>query len=176
MNCASGGKKIESGVDADDSGALNGGEVAATNYVCDGAGGGSGTLYFTRSLNFAGFVSPEYAQLNGATLSPNDANCTTAATGCVNTFIPRACTLKNLYVQSQDALGQTVAVTVRYAAPNSLSYTDGPSCSLASGAGNTCTDTSTSVALMQGSVIELRTTWTGTLASPAKFYVSVECQ
>jgi hypothetical protein len=41
-NCAAGGKRIETGVDADGSGTLVGAEIAATNYVCNGINGMDG--------------------------------------------------------------------------------------------------------------------------------------
>lgn len=42
-NCANGGKKIESGLDSDNSGMLDAGEVTATNYVCNGTNGTNGS-------------------------------------------------------------------------------------------------------------------------------------
>lgn len=41
-NCASGGTKIESGLDTDGDGSLAAGEVTSTAYVCDGATGADG--------------------------------------------------------------------------------------------------------------------------------------
>ncbi len=41
-NCAKGGQKIESGVDANGNGVLDSGEVIATSYACNGAQGKSG--------------------------------------------------------------------------------------------------------------------------------------
>jgi hypothetical protein len=41
-NCAAGGKKLTAGVDANDSGVLDAGEIAATAYICNGAVGAIG--------------------------------------------------------------------------------------------------------------------------------------
>jgi hypothetical protein len=41
-NCAAGGKKIQTGLDANGNGTLDAGEVAATSYVCNGATGANG--------------------------------------------------------------------------------------------------------------------------------------
>ncbi|MBC7412665.1 MAG: hypothetical protein H7331_09465, partial [Bacteroidia bacterium] len=43
VNCSNGGKKVESGIDTNNSGVLDAGEVTATNYVCDGLVGSNGT-------------------------------------------------------------------------------------------------------------------------------------
>ncbi len=42
-NCATGGKKVESGLDFDNNGTLDTIEVTSTNYVCNGAVGDTGT-------------------------------------------------------------------------------------------------------------------------------------
>ena len=42
-NCANGGKKIQTGLDANANGSLDGGEVATTDYVCNGLDGTNGT-------------------------------------------------------------------------------------------------------------------------------------
>jgi len=42
-NCASGGKRIDSGLDANSNGSLDAGEIASTDYICDGAPGTNGT-------------------------------------------------------------------------------------------------------------------------------------
>jgi len=41
-NCSDGGKKIETGIDLNDNGVLDAGEVTATSYVCNGAPGADG--------------------------------------------------------------------------------------------------------------------------------------
>ena len=42
-NCANGGTKVETGLDTNNDGTLQAGEVTATNYVCNGANGSNGT-------------------------------------------------------------------------------------------------------------------------------------
>ncbi len=42
VNCANGGKKVESGIDDDGNGVLDVAEVDSTNYVCNGADGSAG--------------------------------------------------------------------------------------------------------------------------------------
>ncbi|MEQ1734024.1 MAG: hypothetical protein ABL940_10140 [Bacteroidia bacterium] len=54
VNCPNGGKKVESGIDTNNSGVLDAGEVTATNYVCDGA---SGALNAWALLGNAGTIA-----------------------------------------------------------------------------------------------------------------------
>ncbi len=42
VNCATGGQKIETGIDTNNSGVLDAGEVTASAYVCNGVGGAGG--------------------------------------------------------------------------------------------------------------------------------------
>ena len=42
LNCTTGGKKIQSGIDLNNNGALDSSEVLQTNYVCNGAAGATG--------------------------------------------------------------------------------------------------------------------------------------
>lgn len=56
-NCAKGGQKIESGLDANGNGALDPAEVTATSYACDGAQGKSGCSAAPGALSLAGALA-----------------------------------------------------------------------------------------------------------------------
>ncbi|MEQ1734384.1 MAG: hypothetical protein ABL940_11975, partial [Bacteroidia bacterium] len=60
-NCANGGKKVESGIDTNNSGVLDAGEVTATNYVCDGATGATGPTGLTGAVGATGPAGPSGA-------------------------------------------------------------------------------------------------------------------
>ncbi len=45
LNCENGGKKIETGVDLNDNGVLDAGEIVSSFYVCNGINGSNGTGY-----------------------------------------------------------------------------------------------------------------------------------
>jgi hypothetical protein len=56
-NCARGGQKIESGLDANGNGALDSNEVTATAYVCNGAQGKSGCSAAPGALSLVGALA-----------------------------------------------------------------------------------------------------------------------
>ncbi len=54
MNCLDGGVRVDAGIDADGSGTLESGEIAATAYACDGADGAAGVSSAVRTSTNTG--------------------------------------------------------------------------------------------------------------------------
>ncbi|MBC7412973.1 MAG: hypothetical protein H7331_11045, partial [Bacteroidia bacterium] len=77
VNCPSGGFKVESGVDTDNSTVLDMGEVTATSYVCDG---GQGTAGATGPIGANGIAGPS------GVAGTNGANGATGPSGALNAW------------------------------------------------------------------------------------------
>lgn len=71
-NCTTGGQKMESGLDSDNNGILDPGEVAQTQYVCNGTSGLQGVKGDQGSAGTDGLKS-----LVSLTIEPAGTNCTT---------------------------------------------------------------------------------------------------
>ena len=71
-NCTTGGQKMESGLDSDNNGILDPGEVAQTQYVCNGTSGLQGVKGDQGSAGTDGLKS-----LFSLTIEPAGTNCTT---------------------------------------------------------------------------------------------------
>jgi hypothetical protein len=87
INCPNGGKKVESGIDTDNSGVLDAGEVTTTNYTCNGAQGIAGTngaAGATGPIGPAGAAGP--SGTNGTNAINNLVNVTPEPAGinCAN--------------------------------------------------------------------------------------------
>jgi hypothetical protein len=153
------------------------GATGATGPAGATGAAGAGIISFNRIANMGAFVSPEFLQFDGDGLGQSEGICNTGATACTLSLIPVTCKLQNLRVWTPDNAGTAIAFTVRFSAPGSATiFSDGPACTVTAGAGNTCTDTSTQSQATLGGAITLKTVWTGTLANPAKFFATVQCQ
>jgi uncharacterized protein (TIGR03437 family) len=154
------------------------GSAGATGPTGPTGASATGTVTFQAVRNIGGFSSPEFLQLNGggATTVYGCFNTTTGQ--CSLTVIPSACsTMSNMHVQVIDAPGAAITWTLITSTPSApATQVSGPSCSTTNSAGSTCTPSGTTTASITGlGYFSIEGTWSGTLSSPAKVAVYVEC-
>ncbi len=154
------------------------GSAGATGPTGPTGASATGTVTFQAVRNIGGFSSPEYIQLNGAGGTTSYGCFNTAAGQCSLAVIPAACTtMSNMHVQVIDSPGASITWTLITSIPTTpTTQVTGPSCTTTNSAGSTCTPSGTTTASVTGlGYFSIEGTWSGTLSTPAKVAVYVEC-
>jgi len=141
-----------------------------------GSTGAAGSAYLTIGKNWGGFTGgTEFSQFG---IGQTTTFSCGSGTSCAVSVIPPGCTtLTNLSVLLVDAPGTSITWTVAYSSPGSLTASNGPSCLTTSAAGASCSSSATASVTPMG-FLSLEGSWlaSATLATPARFVASVQCQ